>query len=324
MKTLFPILFAPALLAQMWIPQDSGVAVSLRGLSAVNPTIAWASGAAGTWLRTVDAGRTWQSGRVDGAADLDFRGIRAFDDRTAVLLSAGPGDKSRIYKTNDAGAHWILLFTNPDPKGFFDAIAFWDARRGIVLGDAVDGHMGVFTTADAGRHWERRQTPTALPNEGAFAASNSCLTVLGDNQAWFGTGGKSAARIFHSKDGGKTWTVATAPIRNDSASAGVFSIAFRDAMHGIAVGGDYAKDKDARQNIAVSNDGGLSWTAPKGTPPHGFRSAVAYIPTLKLWVAAGTSGSDTSLDDGETWKPFDDSSFNAIGGLWAAGANGRI
>ena len=38
------------------------------------------------------------------------------------------------------GATWKLLFTNPDAKGFFDAIAFWDSRQGIVAGDAVDGH----------------------------------------------------------------------------------------------------------------------------------------------------------------------------------------
>ena len=324
------LLYTLSAFAQGWIPQTSGTTASLRAVSAaVSASVVWASGSRGTWLRTTDAGNTWQSGQVAGAGDLDFRGVRGFGDRTAILLSAGAGDKSRIYKTNDGGAHWTLLFTNPDAKGFFDAIAFWDTRRGIVVGDAVDGHMTVFTTADSGAHWMRRQTPPALPDEGAFAASNSCLTVRGRGDAWFGTGGPGSARVFHSKDAGATWTVVATPIRNDGPGAGIFSIAFRDSKHGIAVGGDYSKDKEPRQNIAVTRDGGLTWTAPAGAPPRGFRSAVAYVAGRKMWIATGTSGSDLSADDGASWTAFDDGSYNALsvapgGSVWAVGANGRI
>jgi photosystem II stability/assembly factor-like uncharacterized protein len=145
-------------------------------------------------------------------------------------------------QNHDAGAHWTLLFTNADPKGFFDAIAFWDAQHGIVVGDPVDGRAEVLTTDDGGATWQRRSPPAALPNEGSFAASNTCLTLFGKRDAWFATGGPGAARVFHSKDRGRSWTVATTPIRNDGPSAGIFSLAFRDARHGIAVGGDYSKD----------------------------------------------------------------------------------
>ena len=81
--------------------------------------------------------------KVAGAESLDFRGIHAIDAHTVYLMSAGPGDKSRIYKTSDAGEHWTLQFTNPDPKGFFDAIAFWDAQHGIVVGDPLEGRAEV-------------------------------------------------------------------------------------------------------------------------------------------------------------------------------------
>ena len=103
----------------------------------------------------------------------------------------------------------------------------------------------------------------ALPNEGSFAASNSCLTLFGKRDAWFATGGPGAARVFHSEDRGRTWTVAVTPIRNDGAAAGIFSLAFADARHGIAVGGDYSKDKEDRQNIALTADGGRTWSAPQ-------------------------------------------------------------
>jgi photosystem II stability/assembly factor-like uncharacterized protein len=264
---------------------------------------------------------TWHSATVPDATTLDFRGIKAIDENTAFLMSSGSGDKSRIFKTTDAGASWKLLFTNPDAKGFFDAIAFRDARHGIIAGDQVDREMVIFTTDDGGAHWTRRHTPPALANEGGFAASNSCLFVRGKD-AWFGTG---ASRIIHSGDGGLHWTAAATPMRHDSASAGIFSIAFSDSRHGIAVGGDYAKDKEAQQNIAMTSDGGRSWTKSEG--PAGFRSAVLWVSGKKLWIATGTSGSDVS-SDGKTWRNFDTSSFNALseasGAVWAVGAKGRV
>ena len=78
--------------------------------------------------------------------------------------------------------------------------------------------------------------PAALPGEGAFAASGTCLVVQGDRNAWFGTGG---GRVFRSTDRGRTWTVHKTPIRAGNGSSGIFSLTFWDADHGVAVGGDY-------------------------------------------------------------------------------------
>ena len=319
---------AGASFAQSWTPQISNTTASLRGISAADDQTVWASGSAGTFLRTTNGGATWTASRVPGAEALDFRGIRAFDTRTAVLMSIGPGEKSRIYRTTDAGATWSLLFTHPDPKGFLDSIAFWDRDHGIVLGDPLDGSPDIRTTDDAGTHWQRQKTPAALPNEGAFAASNTCLFLRGDSEAWFVTGGPGAARVFHSTDRGRSWSAVPTPIRNDSASAGIFSIAFATATRGLIVGGDYSKDKEAARNIALSTDAGRTWVAPSASP-RGFRSAVAWVPSRKLWIVTGTSGSDLSTDDGASWTPFDDGSFNALtvspnGAVWAAGARGRI
>jgi photosystem II stability/assembly factor-like uncharacterized protein len=315
--------------AQSWIPQESGTTSSLRSVSALSPTVVWASGSKGTYLRTIDGGATWRAATVPGAADLDFRAVRAVDESTAFLLSAGEGAKSRIYKTNDGGERWAPLYTNPDPKGFFDTIAFWDAAHGIVLGDPVDGRFVILTTDDGGLSWQRQKTPSARPGEGAFAASNTCLIVRGAHEVWFGTGGTGGARVFHSQDGGKTWSVAAAPIRNDGVGTGIFSLAFAGVRNGIAVGGDYTKPTEAARNIAITSDGGKTWTAPAGSPPEGFRSAVEFVADRKMWVATGTSGSDVSYDDGKNWKRFDSASYNALSFMssqtgWAVGPNGAI
>jgi photosystem II stability/assembly factor-like uncharacterized protein len=318
-KRVLPFLFSVLAAAQTWTPQTSSTTASLRGIAAVSDHIAWASGTGGTYLLTTDGGSTWKSAQVPGAEALDFRDVHALDERTAWLMAAGTGDKARMYRTTDGGAHWTLQFTNPDPTGFFDAIAFWDAKRGLVLGDPVDGHSVVLATDDGGDHWRRVETPPALPNEGAFAASGTCLIVAGGREAWFGTG---AARVFHTADGGRSWTVAETPVRHDGPAAGIFSLAFAGGR-GIAVGGDYSKPQEDAHNIAITTDGGKSWTEPKSRPS-GFRSAVAYVPSIRAWIAVGTSGSDISTDGGQTWKRFEGTAYNAIGWPWAVGPKGAI
>ena len=323
MKWIAGALTAVVALGQGWSAQESGTTAELRGVMAVNSTVVWASGSKGTFLRTVDGGATWNSAQVPVAADADFRGLWAFDAQTAILLSIGKGEKSRVYKTADGGTHWDLLYTDPDPDGFFDAIAFWDASHGILLGDPVKGRFLVMTTEDGGVTWKRQKGPSAMSKEGAFAASNSCLIVRGAREAWFATSG---ARVFRSTDGGETWSAAKTPM-NRGDSAGIFSLAFSNGLHGVAVGGDYKNPGSIQGNAALTSNGGKNWTAPQ-TPPHGYRSAVAYFAEKRMWVAVGTSGSDVSIDDGKTWKQFDSGNYNAVnfsgGAGWAVGPKGAV
>src|SRR5271170_1240248 len=122
--------------------QTSHTAESLRGVSAVSRELAWASGTHGTFLRTTDGGRTWIPGQVPDAEKLDFRGVAAFSADEAFLMSAGPGEQSRIFHTSDGGQHWQLQFTNNNPRGFFDSMVFWDSKHGVVLGDPVADESG--------------------------------------------------------------------------------------------------------------------------------------------------------------------------------------
>ena len=92
-----------ATLAAAWVPQPSGSTSELRGLSVLDAKHAWASGSGGTVLRTKD-GEHWEKLTVPGGEALDFRDVEALDEQTVVLMSAGPGDASRIYRSTDAGS----------------------------------------------------------------------------------------------------------------------------------------------------------------------------------------------------------------------------
>ncbi len=312
-----------------WEAQASGVTARLRGVSAVSDRVAWASGANGTVLRTAAGGTTWVKLTVPHADKLDFRDVDAIDEKTAYILSIGSGAASRIYKTIDAGITWTLQFTNEEPKGFLDAMAFWDERSGLVMGDSIDGRFDILRTVDGGRRWARAGgLPAALPNEGAFAGSGTNVAVLPGGHAWIGTGASARCRVLHTKDYGATWTIVETPIAA-SASAGIFSIAFRDARHGLAIGGDYRREKDAISNAAATSDSGVTWTPVTGLG--GFRSVVAWIPgSPRSWLAAGPSGSDVSDDDGATWRPIAGDGYHAFSFArrgnagWGVGEGGRI
>jgi photosystem II stability/assembly factor-like uncharacterized protein len=134
--------------------------------------------------------------------------------------------------------------------------------------------------------------------------------------------------VLRSDDGGKTWAVSATPIAAGP-SSGIFSIAFRDATHGIVVGGDYRKEKEAVDNAAITTDGGVTWTAVKGLS--GFRSVVAYVPgRQRTVIAVGPSGADYSIDDGEHWAPIEGPGFHTfscsrLGKFgWGAGEKGAI
>jgi photosystem II stability/assembly factor-like uncharacterized protein len=258
------VLTACALGAPGWEPQAIRSEADFRGLCVVSADAAWVSGTHGTFGRTADGGTTWAVGTVPGAEKLDFRAVRAPGDTTAYLLSAGPGEASRIYKTADGGKTWALQFKNADPEGFFDALAFWDEQNGVALGDPVKGRFQLIATADGGATWNplaAADLPPALPGEGAFAASGTCLVTQGSQDVWFVTGGAQVARVFHSADRGRRWAVSETPLAAGNEAAGIFSIAFRDRAHGLIVGGDYRRPDAPGVTAAVTADGGKTWTA---------------------------------------------------------------
>jgi len=317
----------------IWEIQNSGTNASFRGLSVISETTAWASGSNGTIVRTIDGGKSWQTDNISGAASLDFRDIEAFDENTAIVISAGR--PAKIYKTIDGGKNWVEKYSNDSEGIFFNSMVFWDEKNGIAVGDPIDGNFTIITTNDSGENWSQvpsKNIPQALAKEANFAASGTCIAMQGKDKAWFGTGG-SVARVFYSSDRGRNWNVSNTPVISDSASMGIFSLAFFDEKNGIVVGGDYKNPAGKARNAAITKDGGITWTLiDEGVQPYGYRSCVAYVPNTsgRKLLAVGITGTDVSFDSGHTWANIDTvgyhsigfPSFDAVG--WAVGTEGRV
>jgi photosystem II stability/assembly factor-like uncharacterized protein len=320
--------------AQGWSVQTTGMATNLRGVSAAHgaspsaPPVVWASGSNGVILQSMDDGQNWKRLHVMDGDTLDFRGIRAFDANTAYVMSSGDADKSRIYKTTDGGQSWELQYTDKRPGFFLDDIVCFSETHCFALGDPIDGKFLILATDD-GKHWRelpRDNMPPITTGEGAFAASGTSLAIYGNSDIYFGTGGGATARVFHSADLGRNWTVSETPLAAGNASSGVFSV-LRVKNTVIAIGGDYRVANGTSRVAAHSTDGGATWQLAT-SQPGGYRSAVAVLDGSTL-LCAGPNGEDISTDDGKTWAHSDSNNLNSIVVLdaknaWAAGARGTI
>jgi len=132
---------------------------------------------------------------------------------------------------------------------------------------------------DAGWCWQDvNVTPHAIAD---------LTLVAGTSQAWavgdFGT-------IVGSTDGGDSWTPA-----NSGVSANLWSVRFRDAAHGIALG-------EAR-DVLRTEDGGSTWTT--GADMSDTPASIASYDASRIVVRALTSdyvpSTLVSQDEGATW-----------------------
>ncbi len=309
--------------------QAAGTIALLQAVSVsrTNPDIVWASGHAGTFVRTVDGGNTWVSRVVTGRDSLQFRDLHAVDANRAWLMAAGTGDKSGIFRTVDGGATWTHDFVNRDTAAFYDCMAFWNDSTGFAFSDAVNAHLPIARTGN-GRDWTVSMLP-GQSGEGGFAASGTCAIARPSGETWIGTGAAAVPRVMRSRDFGQSWTAVTLPLVGGS-GAGSTGLAFRDAMHGVAVGGVISGNASGPR-AARTTDGGATWSLIPDPAFTGAAYGVAYgvAAGTPVVIAVGPGGASWSRDDGGTWAPLDSAPYWSVGcaesgPCWLVGPKGRV
>ena len=303
--------------------------ISLRGLSVVNDNVIWASGSKGQVARSTDGGKKFEWITVKGYEQRDFRDVEAFDANTALIMAVD--SPAVILKTKDGGKSWKEVFRDNRKGMFLDAMAFTPDGHGIVVGDPIDGKLFIATTVNNGDKWLALRPEdneyTVAEGEAFFASSGTNVKLGGSKYELFicfATGGTDS-RLFI--DG----SPAALKIIHGQGSQGANSVDVDPEMKKIIiVGGDYTKDTLTKNNIELfTMNGQQLLNAPVQTPPHGYRSCVAFL-TSNVLITCGTSGVDVSTDGGLNWKLISNESFHVCAkaktgsAVFLAGKDGRI
>lgn len=302
--------------------------VSIRAMSVPSEKVIWASGSKGMVTKSTNEGSSFEWMQVKGYEKRDFRAMHAWNDQEAIIVAvAAP---AIILKTPDGGASWNIVYENTDTSMFLDALQFSDENNGTVIGDPIDGKLFILTTNNKGASWAKISNDYFKSDlnkgEALFASSNSNLIHIG-KELIFVTGGLSS-RLW------KNGVAEALPLLQGTSSTGANSIAISpNGKNIVIVGGDFANDKLATQNIVgyqkLSSNKQINWEPLTLANPNGYKSSVEFIDNNRL-ITCGTSGVDLSKDKGTSWEKISERSFHIVkkhpskNAAYLAGGGGRI
>jgi photosystem II stability/assembly factor-like uncharacterized protein len=239
----------------------------------------------------------------------EFRAVAHTASDFFMLSVASP---ALLYKTGDKGK-MDLVYKEEGEGVFYDAMKFWNDKEGIAIGDTVNGCLSIIITRDGGNTWTKtpcKSLPEGKAGEGAFAASNTNIEIIGD-KTWVAT---TSGRIYFSDDRGATWEAIQTPIIHKKETQGIYSLDFYNENIGFAVGGDFTEPDATVDNKIMTLDGGKTWNiVASGNAPN-YKSCVQYIPNSggDDLIAVGFTGIDFSNDGGTSWKQMSEEGFYTI------------
>lgn len=258
----------------------------------------------GAKLRSTDAGVHWS---VEGTGPLTANGV----DSVGIASIAFVGDNGwlidselHLQRSRDRGATWAVVpVTTGEANTYLgSAIDFGDASHGVMAG----GRDLLFTT-DGGDTWKRPTVPDS------WGTSIKDVHFTGPLDAW-ATGTSNPApetALWHSKDGGATWTAVATPALDEWGGSG----------DGLAI--DFSSDDcgwlvtEHDHNVVVfrSPDGGVTWSkvlersdvTPANGGEIGFKalSAAGAVLSCERYDAEQSVSSCVMLvtdDEGATWR----------------------
>ncbi|MFT4753763.1 MAG: hypothetical protein ACI9GM_000038 [Salibacteraceae bacterium] len=261
------------------ITDFSFTGITIRAIEVLDDSTVWFAGSKGVWGYTLDNGVNWYIDTLKMEnATLELRSIKITPNGHVFLVNTT--SPACIFKSVDNGANWKMVYTDTNQGAFFDAVNFWDNANGILLGDAVDDCFHFARTSNNGETWSRISCdaiPAPALNENPFAASNTNI-ALGSTSVWIPMGGKSPSRVYYSHNLGLNWSTAFTPIIAGETMTGIFSTDFLNDSIGVIAGGNWEDVTFKCHNMAITKDGGASWSTLPNIGNSGYISAIQWIP----------------------------------------------
>jgi photosystem II stability/assembly factor-like uncharacterized protein len=246
------------------------------------------------------------------------------DPATGTLYAAG-GDEwhgAAVWRSTDRGQTWTR-FTDglayPDDSDKLKTV--WSlAAAGDRLYAGVEP-AGLFASDDQGQSWHHVEGLTNHPSRSEWVPGGGGLIlhhILAHpdtpEQLWVAI---SVAGVFHSTDGGNSWSPRNQGTRCDFTGAGATYPEFGQCVHSLAMAPG-RPDRLYQQNhcgMYRSDDGGMTWVTIEDGLPSDFGFAIATHPhdpeTLFLLPLVGAENRHVpdgkvavwrSGDAGRTWQ----------------------
>lgn len=155
-------------------------------------------------IRSADDGRTWH--RLGLGQDLEFdaitRSLSVHPDEPEVIYA---GTDVGLCVSRDTGGHWQRVDSPFNGQTVWKvAVDPQDAQR-IFVGTGAPSRAVLWRTLDGGLSWDR--APVEIPEFCDGVSRPRLLAFAYDptdrNQLWFGL---EEGGLFHSRDGGDSWT----------------------------------------------------------------------------------------------------------------------
>jgi photosystem II stability/assembly factor-like uncharacterized protein len=300
---------------------DGFVSVASMGaveVASSDPNIVWA-GTGSSKIRSnvsigrgiyksTDAGRTWS---FMGLRDVgQIATIRVHPTNPDIVYVAAQGNpfienpERGVYRTNDGGKTWKLVFHLSDTAGAADLelqpghpevvfACLWHAQRKpwTIVSGAKEG--GIYKSTDGGDNWTK--LAGGLPSD-LFGRANVAISNAMPNRIYALIEAKPGSGLYRSEDAGATWTLV-------NSSGNLITRPFYYTTLGV--------DPTNAEVVWIGNegwfkssDGGKSF---RSSPiPHGDNHDLWINPKNSQYMIQGNDGGATiSLDGGRTWSTED-------------------
>ncbi len=313
---------------QTWIrqtiPNQTVTGVKITAVDFINSNKGWATvsslylNPAGPVLYTEDGGQNWVVQTSTGMAYNDCIDVRDSLHVAVVGVNILGNASQQLFTTADGGQNWnaatmpvtsytygvqyvgtkvwaclnysqILMSGNSGANWswqqyapFLKDIAFSTPTVGwTVAGSNVQTDHWCYKTNDGGNTWDTDP----------LAPGGARVTFTGHNDGWMLYEG-NAAKVFHTPDGGISWTQAA--VGTSNWTGGMF---FASQDSGWVYG--------SNGNLRFSSNGGASW-APQAVGSSNYVEAVFFVNSQEGWAGGGYGGGSGfishTVNGGASWS----------------------